>query len=60
MIDCRFAYKDFNMSKIDDLLILKDMEIISISLEKYKNIMKNVAGFFRSDIFCFNCNNINS
>jgi hypothetical protein len=32
MIDCRFAYKDFNMLKADDLLILKDIEIISIDI----------------------------
>ncbi len=34
MIDCKFACKDFNVLEVDDLLILKDIEIISINIEK--------------------------
>jgi hypothetical protein len=34
MIDCRFVCKDFNVLEADDLLVLKDIEIIPIDIEK--------------------------
>ena len=36
------------MLKVDDLLVLKDIEIIPIDIEKYKNIIENSNSNFRS------------